>query len=86
MMNLFRSDEQLDILAYVLETYPNLHVDLGGRFGEFGAMKRDHLREFVIRYSDRILFGTDVTGPLMLRDTKQHGRRIRPGFQAAGNR
>jgi predicted TIM-barrel fold metal-dependent hydrolase len=69
MMNLFCTDEQLDVLAYVLERYPNLHVEIGGRFGEFGNMQREHLRNFMIRYADRILFGTDVTGPAILRDT-----------------
>jgi predicted TIM-barrel fold metal-dependent hydrolase len=67
MMNLFYSDEQLDFLAYVLETYPNLHVELGGRFIDFGAMEREHLRGFFIRYADRILFGTDFA-PSFLRD------------------
>ena len=54
MMNLFYSDEQLDFLGYVLETYPNLHVELGGRMIDFHAMQREHLREFFIRYADRI--------------------------------
>jgi len=66
MLNLFYSDEQLDFLGYVLETYPNLHVELGGRMTDFHAMQREHLREFFIRYADRILFGTDVA-PAALR-------------------
>ena len=67
MMNLFYSDEQLDFLAYVLETYPKLHVELGGRFVDFHAMRRDHLQAFFTRYADRILFGTDFA-PAFLRD------------------
>lgn len=60
MLDHFNSDEQLDYLSYVLTTYPNLHVDLGARFQQFHRMDRDKLREFMIRYQDRILFGTDV--------------------------
>jgi predicted TIM-barrel fold metal-dependent hydrolase len=36
-------------------------VEFGGRFGDFPAVKRDHLRGFIIRHADRILFGTDFT-------------------------
>ncbi len=71
MMNLFYTDEQLDFLSSVLEAYPNLHVEFGGRFGDFPTMRRDHLRDFIIRYSDRILFGTDVSGPSILRATQE---------------
>jgi predicted TIM-barrel fold metal-dependent hydrolase len=81
MMNLFYSDEQLDFLRYVLETYPNLHVELGGRFADFHAMKRDHLRAFMIRYADRILFGTDFA-PFALRDgVEAAAERYRFAFQ-----
>ena len=72
MMNLFYSDEQLDFLRYVLETYPNLHVEIGGRFSDFHAMRRDHLRAFMIQYADRILYGTDFA-PFALRDGTEAG-------------
>ncbi|MHC4435670.1 MAG: amidohydrolase family protein [Planctomycetota bacterium] len=35
MLDHFNSNEQLDYLRYVLETYPNVHVDLGARFQQF---------------------------------------------------
>jgi predicted TIM-barrel fold metal-dependent hydrolase len=60
MLDLFYSDEQLDRLTYMLETYPNLHVDLAARFQQFHRMDYDRLRAFVMKYADRILFGTDV--------------------------
>jgi predicted TIM-barrel fold metal-dependent hydrolase len=62
MLDHFNSDEQLDYLIYVLETYPNVHVDLGARFQQFNRMDRDKLRNFMIKYADRILFGTDIGG------------------------
>jgi predicted TIM-barrel fold metal-dependent hydrolase len=61
MLDFFNSDEQLDHLIYMLETYPNLNVDLAARFQQFHKMDREKLRAFVIEYSDRILFGTDIS-------------------------
>ena len=61
MLDFFNSDEQLDHLIYMLETYPNLNVDLAARFQQFHRMDWEKLRDFVIKYSDRILFGTDIS-------------------------
>jgi predicted TIM-barrel fold metal-dependent hydrolase len=61
MLDLFNSDEQLDHLCYMLETYPHLHVDLAARFQQFHRMDWLKLREFMIAYADRILFGTDIS-------------------------
>jgi predicted TIM-barrel fold metal-dependent hydrolase len=61
MLDHFNSDEQLDYLTYVLETYPNVHLDLAARFQQFHRMDREKLRDFMIRYSDRILFGSDIS-------------------------
>ena len=54
------SDEQLDCLRYMLETYPNLNVDLATTPVFLHAVGRDNLRDFMIQYADRILFGTDM--------------------------
>jgi predicted TIM-barrel fold metal-dependent hydrolase len=62
MLDHFNSDEQLDYLGYVLETYPNLHVDLAARFQQFHRMDREKLRAFIMKYADRILYGTDIGG------------------------
>jgi predicted TIM-barrel fold metal-dependent hydrolase len=62
MLDHFNSDEQLDYLMYVLETYPNVHVDLAARFQQFHRMDREKLRGFMIKYADRILYGTDIGG------------------------
>ena len=60
MLWLCYSDEQLDYLRYMLKTYPNLHVDLATTPVFLHAVGRDNLREFMIEYADRILFGTDM--------------------------
>ncbi len=51
---------QIDYLRYMLSTYPNLYVDLAATFQYFHLVSRDNLRDFMIEYSDRIMFGTDV--------------------------
>jgi len=60
MLWLCYSDEQLDCLRYMLKTYPNLNVDLATTPVFLHAVGRENLREFMIEYADRILFGTDM--------------------------
>ena len=60
MLWLCLSDEQLDYLRYMLKTYPNLNLDLATVPNFLHAVGRDNLREFMIEYADRILFGTDM--------------------------
>jgi predicted TIM-barrel fold metal-dependent hydrolase len=61
MMDIFYSDEQLDYLQYFLETYPNVYVDIAARFKDFYSMSHDKIRNFFIKYADRILYGTDIS-------------------------
>lgn len=60
MLQLIYSDEQLDYLRYMLSTYPNLNVDLAAVPEFLYYTGRDNLRDFMIEYADRVLFGTDV--------------------------
>lgn len=60
MLQLCYSDEQLDYLRYMLSTYPNLHVDLAAVPEFLYYTGRDNLRDFMIAYADRVLFGTDM--------------------------
>jgi predicted TIM-barrel fold metal-dependent hydrolase len=61
MMNIFYSDEQLEYLQYFLDTYPNVYVDLAARLKDFHSMTSEKIRNFFIKYADRILFGTDIS-------------------------
>lgn len=54
-------DAQIDFLRYMLGTYPNFYVDLAATFQYFHLVDHDNLRDFLIEYSDRILYGTDVS-------------------------
>ena len=60
MLWLCYSDEQLDYLRYMLTTYPNLHVDLAAAPEFVYYVGRENLRDFMIEYADRVLFGTDM--------------------------
>ena len=53
-------DAQIDYLRYMLATFPGLNVDLAATFQYFYMVNRDNLRSFMIEYSDRVLFATDI--------------------------
>ncbi|WP_343704093.1 amidohydrolase family protein [Chitinophaga sp.] len=53
-----------DTLAACLDKFPNMAVDMAARIGDlqFQAMKdRQKVRDFFIRYQDRLIYGTDRT-------------------------
>ena len=49
----------LNRTAELLDTYPNLYVDISGRFSEMAAVPR-YAAKFLKKYQDRVLFGTDL--------------------------
>jgi predicted TIM-barrel fold metal-dependent hydrolase len=48
------------VLAERLDRYPNLAVDISARLVDLAIQDSATVREFFLRYPDRILFGTDV--------------------------
>ena len=53
----------VDELAKHFEEFPNMQVDMAGRFGHLEVQSRkdrDKVRNFFIKYQDRILYGTDM--------------------------
>ncbi|MCI1779640.1 MAG: amidohydrolase [Bacteroidales bacterium] len=54
-------DAQLDYMRYLLDTYPNLYIDIAATFQYYYLLDRKNLRDFMIEYSDRIIYGTDVS-------------------------
>ncbi len=58
------NEEDLDRLARRLDTFPNFAVDLAARVRYLALGDREKVRQFVLKYQDRILYGTDFTlGP-----------------------
>jgi hypothetical protein len=53
-------DAQIDFLRYMLSAYPNFYVDLAATFQYFYLVDHANLRDFLIEYSDRIVYGTDI--------------------------
>ena len=53
-------DAQIDYLRFLLTTYPNFNIDLAATFQYFNIVSYDNLRDFMIEYADRIVFGTDI--------------------------
>ncbi len=54
----------VDVLAKFLDTYPNATVDLAARMSQVqyqSIRDREKVRNFFIRYQDRLLYGTDLT-------------------------
>jgi len=53
-------DAQIDYLRFLLSTFPNFNIDLAATFQYFNMVNYENLRDFMIEYADRILFGTDI--------------------------
>jgi predicted TIM-barrel fold metal-dependent hydrolase len=60
--HLASSAEDLTTVAGWLEKYPNLYLDFASRINELGRQPYT-ARKFLIKYEDRILFGTDGPWP-----------------------
>jgi predicted TIM-barrel fold metal-dependent hydrolase len=57
--HLAESGENLGYVAKLLDSHPNLSIDLSARVSELGRQPYT-AREFVVKYADRILFGSDL--------------------------
>lgn len=55
--------EDLKKLGTYLDTYPNMNVEIAARVAELGRQPFT-ARKFFLKYSDRILFGTDGVPPM----------------------
>ncbi len=47
-------------LARRLDRFPNMAVDMAARISHLQIQDRDSVREFIINYQDRLLYGTDA--------------------------
>ena len=56
--------EDPDLVAQLLDTYPNLVIDTAARLPAIGRRDSNHsperMRAFFLKYQDRVLFGTDT--------------------------
>ncbi len=49
----------VDTLAACMDKYPNLAVDMAARVCHFQVQNREKVRNFITKYRERILYGTD---------------------------
>jgi predicted TIM-barrel fold metal-dependent hydrolase len=54
--------ENLAIVGQWLDAHPNLYVEIASRIAELGRQPRS-ARQFLLKYQDRVLFGTDGPWP-----------------------
>jgi len=47
------------LISETLDTYPNFYVEPAARFGDLALQNSDLVRDYFIKYQDRILYGTD---------------------------
>jgi len=61
---------QLDRLSEYLERYPNMYIDLVPGIEMYFNFSKDpdRVRDFFIKYQDRILYGTDIGAQALLTD------------------
>ena len=53
-------EEDVDEIAQRFERYPNFVVDTAGRVSDLMLQPREKVRAFLIKYQDRVLYGTDL--------------------------
>jgi predicted TIM-barrel fold metal-dependent hydrolase len=53
-------ERSLDDIARHLDRYPNFAIDTAGRMEYLMLMPGEKLRNFLIKYQDRVLYGTDL--------------------------
>jgi predicted TIM-barrel fold metal-dependent hydrolase len=52
-------ERDTDEVAKRLDAYPNLYIDTAARFNDLAMQPSAKVRDFMIRYQDRVLYGTD---------------------------
>jgi hypothetical protein len=53
------SEEDLTQVAKRLDAYPNFAVDVAARVRFLARQQRENVRQFLMKYADRVIYGTD---------------------------
>jgi predicted TIM-barrel fold metal-dependent hydrolase len=78
-MHLASLEHDVDEVAKRLDAYPNLYVETAARIGDLATQPSEKVRAFLLRYQDRVMWGTDFTegtasGGALARALDQHWR------------
>ncbi|HEV8540769.1 MAG TPA: amidohydrolase family protein [Verrucomicrobiae bacterium] len=68
-------EHDLDEVAKRLDRYPNFNVDCAARTRDLTFKARDEVRNFFIKYQDRILYGVDTTWKPFLQGPRTEAQR-----------
>ena len=68
-------EEDVDDIARRLDRYPNFAVDTAARVVHLMRQPREKVRAFLIRYQDRVLYGTDI-GIIPGEDAEKVARKL----------
>jgi predicted TIM-barrel fold metal-dependent hydrolase len=76
----------VDEVAQRLDRYPNFAVDISARLIDLAIQPTEKVRNFFVRYADRVLFGTDVVmrqrpSQMAPEDREDAVERLRKGFE-----
>ncbi len=69
-------------VAAMLEKYPNMYVDTAARIPEIGRHDAKQMHDLLVKYQDRILFGTDLAVGTDPRDLMLGSTGLRPPDRA----
>ena len=56
-------EHDVDVLAARLDKYPNFYVDTAARIADLTLQPKAKIYRFLVKYQDRVLYGTDSSGP-----------------------
>ncbi len=62
-------EHDLDAIAARLDRYPNFHIEVAARTRNLTRHPREKVREFLLTYQDRVLYGLDASWKPFLRPT-----------------
>ena len=58
---LMTQDAQIDFLRYIMDTYPNCNLDISATINYVNLSTYENLRDFYIKYQDRLLWSMDFS-------------------------
>jgi predicted TIM-barrel fold metal-dependent hydrolase len=58
----------VDEVAARLDKFPNLYVETAARFKDLTIQPSEKVRAFMVKYQDRVLYGTDVSNGTVERE------------------
>jgi len=78
-------EHDLDALGERFDRFPNYHVDVSARTPDLRQYPAERVREFFIKYQDRILYGLDAGGfagrPLTEAEQRAYARQMEQSYR-----